>query len=66
MFLHVAIGIDLYLLVGALFMLGINELVGGCVTPKEFILGCFAWPIVALVFSGSLVLQLCQGRADGK
>ena len=42
----------LYLFLGSIVMLILNELVDGAITPKEFVRGMFFWPLVVVYCLG--------------
>ncbi len=64
MFTWILIGIAAYLLVGCITMLIVNELVHGCVTRKEFLLGMLRWPLGAIGFL-AFFLSAVLGRIRG-
>lgn len=53
-----------YLLVGCLIMLVANELVGGCITRKEFVRGMIIWPL-GIVYFVEFLLSAVASRYRG-
>jgi hypothetical protein len=53
---HTLFSITLYLFIGSLLMLLVNELVDGAITKSEFLQGMALWPAVVVIFCLQVLL----------
>lgn len=57
---HTLFLIVLYLFIGALVMLLVNELLDGAITDQEFLRGMLLWPAVVAFFSFQVLLTYAR------